>query len=70
MRIPDWLYVPLERVYLDQRQIRRREQQEAVKAEDRALRAWYDSRRAAHDSGMCGGAIDGCRYFPCYSVRD
>lgn len=69
MRIPDWLYAPLERFYLDQRQIRRREQREAVEAQDRALRAFWAARHENHDSGMCGGPAAGCRFFPCYSVR-
>lgn len=69
MRWPGWAYRRLERVYLDQRQIRRREQRETVEAEDRALRAWAAREHEAHDSGRCGGAAAGCRFFPCYSVR-
>lgn len=69
MRWPGWAYRRLERVYLDQRQIRRREEREAVEAEDRALRAWAERAHEAHDSGMCGGAAAGCRFYPCYSVR-
>lgn len=69
MRLPGWAYRRLEHVYLDQRQLRRREQREAVEAEDRALRAWAAREHEAHDSGQCGGAAAGCRFFPCYSVR-
>jgi hypothetical protein len=68
VRLPNWAYARLERVYLDQRQIRRREQREAVEAEDRALRAWAAQAHEAHDSGRCGGAAAGCRFYPCYSV--
>ena len=69
MRLPGWAYRRLERVYMDQRAIRRREQREAVEREDQALRAWAARASEAHDSGTCGGAAAGCRFFPCYSVR-
>jgi hypothetical protein len=69
VRLPGWAYRRLERVYMDQRAIRRREQREAVEREDQALRAWAARAHEAHDSGMCGGAAAGCRFFPCYSVR-
>jgi predicted alpha/beta-hydrolase family hydrolase len=69
MRLPDWAYVRLERTYLAQRAVRRRELRKRVEDEDRAFRAACARDEAAHDSGMCGGAAAGCRYFPCYSVR-
>ncbi len=67
-RFPDRVFRVLERVYMDQRAIRRREQREAVEREDQALRAWAARAREAHDSGMCGGSVAGCRFYPCHSV--
>lgn len=65
MRIPDRAFRLLERVYLHQNRIRRAELRERVAAEDRALRAYWDRKSEAHDSGRCGGAENGCGYFPC-----
>lgn len=70
MRVPDRLYVLMERVYLAERQRRRREQADRVQAEDRAFRFAADRQHDAHAAGTCGGTDGGCRYFPCYSVRD
>lgn len=65
IRLPDRVYAVLERVYLSQRVIRRRELKEAVAREDAALRAYYDRMRAAHAAGRCGGQDNGCCYVPC-----
>lgn len=59
MRLPDWMFARLERVYLDQRSARRKE------SAAQALRAWADRVRDAHDMGTCGGAAAGCPYVPC-----
>lgn len=69
MRLPDWAYARLERVYLDQRRLRRVEGKARLERQDRSFRDQCARKLAAHDSGMCGGAAAGCRYFPCYSVR-
>lgn len=55
VRLPDWLYGHLKRVYLTQARLRR---VEAAK------------RLAAHDKGKCGGPAGGCRYYPCCSAWD
>lgn len=70
MRIPDRLYVLMERVYLAERRRRRRELDDRVQAEDRAIRLAADRQRDAHRAGTCGGPGNGCGYFPCYTVRD
>lgn len=68
MRWPGWAYRRLERVYLDQRQLRRREQREAVEAEDRRYRAFCAREQEAHDSGQCAdvvaGALNSRRWRP------
>ena len=68
-RLPDWSFSILERVYRAQDRIRKAEQRAELERQDRALRALCDREQAAHDSGTCGGAPGGCRYYPCYSVR-
>jgi hypothetical protein len=65
VRLPDWLYGALERVYFAQRTIRREEAQRALEAEDRAQRAYYNDLRQRHAAGTCGGAEAGCCYVPC-----
>lgn len=68
-RIPDRLFSILERVYFDQRAIRRKEARQEMERQDQALRASYRNLEGLHDAGMCGGYDNGCRYYPCYSVR-
>ena len=65
MRLPDWVWHPLERVYLAQRAIRRRELAAAVKREDRLIRAHFARKRAEHAAGECGGAAASCPFAPC-----
>lgn len=65
MRLPDWAYARLERVYLDQRNARRKESAAQADRDDQALRAWADRMRDAHDMGTCGGQAAGCPYVPC-----
>lgn len=70
IRLPDPLFSILERVLLTQRRIRREEGRRELERQDRALRERCARESAAHDSGDCGGEAGGCRYYPCYSVRD
>lgn len=59
MRLPDRLYRRLERVYFDQRTIRRNELNRRVAAEDVAIRAWANKALAAHNASRC---LSGCPY--------
>jgi len=68
MRIPNWVYERLESLYLTQLSIRHQESADQADRDDQALRSWAALAHEAHDSGMCGGAAAGCRFFPCYSV--
>lgn len=70
IRLPDWAFARLTRVYRAQDRLRREELRRKVAEEDRRFRAQCDRDSARHDSGMCGGVVAGCRYYPCYSVRD
>lgn len=70
IRLPDRLYARLERFYRAQTRIRRKELSRELDRQDRAFRAQCDREHTAHDSGLCGGFPNGCRYYPCYSVRD
>lgn len=65
IRIPDVIYRALERVYMAQRTIRRRELDDKVKRQDNALRAYDDDLRARHDAETCGGTEAKCPYVPC-----
>lgn len=65
MRSPDWAYAWLERIYLDQRGIRRREANQRMANDDRRLREWADRKSIEHDMGTCGGAAGGCPFVPC-----
>jgi hypothetical protein len=53
VRLPNWAYERLERLYQDQRRIRRQESRSRLEAEDRSLRAWADAAREAHRRGEC-----------------
>jgi hypothetical protein len=65
VRLPDWAYARLERVYLDQRSAHRKESAAQADQDNQALQAWADRMRDAHDMGTCGGAAAGCLYVPC-----
>lgn len=65
MRLPDWIYARMERVYLDQRAIRRREANQRMAEDDRRLREWADRKSIEHDMGTCGGAAAQCPFVPC-----
>lgn len=68
-RLPDRLFLILERAYLAQRRIRRDEDRRELERQDQAMRAAAARDHARHDSGACGGYDGGCRFYPCYSVR-
>jgi hypothetical protein len=70
VRLPDWLFTRLARAYRAQDRIRREEDRREIERQDRALRDLCARESAAHDSGMCGGYENGCRFFPCYAVGD
>lgn len=70
IRLPNWMFVRLARAYRAQDRIRQEEGQREIERQDRALRDLCARESAAHDSGMCGGYENGCRYFPCYAVGD
>lgn len=63
MRLPDWLFRPLDRVVTAQRRLRRAESNERLSRADDALRAYY--AKHWHDAGTCGGSVAGCPYVPC-----
>lgn len=65
VRIPDRVYAILERIYLDQRSIRRRETNRRMSEDDRRVREWADRKSIEHDMGVCGGAVNGCPFVPC-----
>lgn len=65
MRIPDWVYARLERVYFTQRRIRREEANQRMADDDRRLREWADRKSIEHDMGTCGGAAARCPFVPC-----
>jgi hypothetical protein len=65
MRLPDWLYTRVQHVYLTEKHARDREAHERAEADDRALRAWADRMRDAHNMGTCGGAVNRCPFVPC-----
>lgn len=65
MRLPDSLYLRLERLYLSQRRTRREESRRRADEQDRRLRAYFARQTALHEAGECGGAEAGCGYVPC-----
>ncbi|HEX5997292.1 MAG TPA: hypothetical protein VFY84_19300 [Jiangellales bacterium] len=69
IRIPDRAFSILARVYHAQKLIRRDEQAREVARQDRELREHFARQEAEHDAGRCGGAMNGCRYAPCYVVN-
>lgn len=70
IRLPDWMFVRLAHAYRTQDRIRREGDRREIERQDRALRDLCARESAAHDSGMCGGYENGCRYFPCHAVGD
>lgn len=70
IRLPNWMFAQITRVYRDQERLRREEDKREIERQDRALRERCARDSAAHDSGDCGGYGYGCRYFPCYAVGD
>jgi hypothetical protein len=65
MRLPDWLFARLERVYLAESRRRKAEARTALDEQDRRVRAFYAALLAAHEAGACGGPSSGCCYVPC-----
>lgn len=59
MRLPDWLFRRLGRVYLDERQRRDRVARERMREQDRRIRYFYDWARTAHQLGQC---FPGCPF--------
>lgn len=53
MRLPDWAYARLARLVASERARRDRETTRRITSRDRALRAWADAARLAHDAGRC-----------------
>ncbi len=70
MKAPDWFFKLGERAYMAERRRRNLRLVALLEAQDRSMRAAADKRREAHAAGLCGGYANGCRYYPCYSVRD
>jgi hypothetical protein len=65
IRLPDRVFVVIERVYREQYRMRRAELRAAVEKEDRDMRAYYARLAVRHEAGTCGGAEAGCCYVPC-----
>lgn len=59
MRLPDWLYRRLERVYLDEHRRRGVEARRRLAEEDRRVRYFYMWARFRHDHRQC---IPECPY--------
>lgn len=70
IRLPDWAFRRLERIYRVQDRLRRAELRRQVEDEDRRMRAYYADLSIRHDMGTCGGAAAGCCYVPCIPLVD
>lgn len=55
LRIPDWLFRPIARIYMDQRKIRRAETARRAAAHDAQLRTWARRQETNHIAGRCDG---------------
>ena len=67
-RLPDWAYALVVRVHTAQSSLRRAEAARESARQDRLLRWYFALDRARHGLGECGGAVNGCRFAPCYRV--
>lgn len=65
IRLPWWIFRPLEKLVTAQREIRRRESKRRADEQDARQRAYFADLRARHEAGTCGGAEAGCCYLPC-----
>lgn len=65
IRLPDRVFTWLSHVHLAQERLRAAERREALQAEDRRMRAYYEDLSIRHDMGLCGGPSAGCCYVPC-----
>lgn len=65
IKLPWWIFRPLERLVVAQREIRRRESARIADEQDRRQRAYFDALRERHAAGTCGGKAAGCCYVPC-----
>lgn len=53
MRLPDRVFRVLDRLVTAERRRRDQETRRRITARDRALRAWADQARVAHEAGRC-----------------
>lgn len=65
IKLPWWIFRPLETLVTAQRDIRRAESKRRADEQEARQRAYFAEQRAAHEAGTCGGADAGCRYVPC-----
>jgi hypothetical protein len=65
IRLPYWIFRPLEKLVTAQREIRRQESKRRADEQDQRQRAYFAELRDRHDAGTCGGEKAGCRYVPC-----
>lgn len=66
-KLPDWIYLQLEQLYFEQRNIRRKESARLADEQEERQRAYFDRLRAAHHAGTC---VEGCPYVPCIRPVD